>query len=758
MRGRPEVAAAPIARRWHVGGDVQGVGFRPWVYRLASRLALRGWVANTSSGACLEVSGSTEALAELEAALRSPPRPIRIRSLSCERITADVPDAAFRIRDSLAPSVAAPCLPLADRRVCEDCLREVFDRSNRRFRYPFTTCTGCGPRYSIAHRSPFDRVHTAMAVFELCADCVAEYRTPTDRRFHAQTIACPRCGPRLTYRPASIDARLDFGEDALLASVRLLQEGGVLALAGLGGYQLLVRADDSVAVERLRRRKQRPRKPLAVLFADRAQLEGHVVLDVPTYSALASPAGPIVLCEKRGGTLAPSLAPDDWRLGALLPTTPLHAILAADLEAPIVATSGNRSGEPLCRTEDEARERLAGIADAFLSHDREIVRRLDDSVVQIVSGRPRVLRLARGYAPLALELVNPVPAALAVGGHLKCAVAIAEGHRVVLGSHIGDLDSAESCQALDDETRDLSALTRIRPSRIGHDLHPDYASTRWAEGRGEPRLAVSHHEAHVRAVLVEHRLEEPVLAFAWDGAGVGPDGTVWGGEVFQSGGRDFRRWAHLQPFPLPGGDRAARDPWRAALGLGWAVWGEEAFEACPPLAGAFEAHERRLLWRALARGIGAPSTTSVGRLFDGVAALLGEGTLADHEGEVPRRVERLARAARGEPAPYPFLIREESGLLVIDWRPMIREIAASKEAPAERALRFHHTLVAWLVALARRAAMRHVVLSGGCFQNALLLSEGESALRAAGHRVVAPERVPPGDGSLALGQIHAQGA
>lgn len=744
--GRP-VAAARRRLRIRVQGAVQGVGFRPAVYRLACGLGLAGRVRNDPQGVEIDVEGAADAAEALLAALRALPAPVRIDRLQVERLM-----PAGTTGFAIAASVAGPggALPLPDLAPCADCLAELRDPADRRHRYPFTSCTACGPRYSIVAAMPYDRARTAMADFAPCPACAAEYADPASRRFHHQANACPACGPRLALYDRQ-GRPLAAGDDALEGAVELLRGGGILALKGLGGFQLLVDARDGAAVARLRARKGRPHKPLAVMFADLAAVRAAGRPGAAERALLESPVAPIVLIDvdAGAGVLAPNVAPDNPRLGAMLPSTPLHALLLQDLGFPVVATSGNAGGEPLCADNDEALARLCGIADAFLLHDRAIVQPLDDSVMQVAAGRAQTLRLARGLAPLALEHAGDA-AVLALGGHLKSALAVGGGGRIVVGPHIGDLDTTLARQRFKAAAGQLPALAGSRPALLACDPHPDYASSLWAGADRRPRQTVQHHHAHLAAVLAEHGLQGEVLGVAFDGAGLGDDGTLWGGEFLIGDCRQMRRGGRLRPFPLPGGERAAREPRRSALGLLYGAYGPDLGGQTPD----FTAHERRTLLQALERGVNAPLTSSAGRLFDAVAALLGLCQEMSFEGQAAQALQAAAERVPAQ-APYPVaLVQEDSGLLA-DWAPALAALLADRAAGVpvpQIAGRFHATLAALIADVARQLGVCRVVLAGGCFQNRRLLEETRARLDQAGLAVWWPQRLPPGDGALAAGQ------
>ena len=737
---------APAGRlRIRVRGAVQGVGFRPQVYRLAVALGLAGSVRNARDGVQIEAQGTDAALEALLAGLRRLPPPVRVDGLDCE-VVPPTGDDGFVIAASQSGAGAA--LPLPDLAPCADCLAELRDPADRRHGYPFISCTACGPRYSIIAAMPYDRERTAMAAFTPCAACAAEYADPNSRRFQHQANACPACGPRLTLCDAAGTA-LAQGQAALAAAAAVLRDGGIVALKGLGGFQLLTDARDTAAVARLRARKHRPHKPLAVMFPDLATVHTACRAGPAEQALLQSPAAPIVLLDARPGVLAANLAPDNPRLGAMLPSTPLHVLLLEELGFALVATSGNASGEPLCADNAQALSHLAGIADAFLLHDRAILQPVDDSVVQLAAGQPQTLRLARGLAPLAVERAGR-GSVLALGGHQKNALAVGGAGRIVVGPYLGDLDTALAVERFATATAQLPALAGGQPAWLACDLHPDYASSRWAAADPRPRQTVQHHHAHLAAVLAEHAIAGEVLGVAFDGAGLGEDGTLWGGEFLYGDSRQVRRVARWRPFPLPGGERAAREPRRSALGLLYAAYG-------PELGGEtldLREHERRTLLQALERGVNTSLTGSVGRLFDAVAALLGLCQVMSFEGQAAQLLQAAAERAPRQ-TPYPVnLVRDGDGWL-IDWRPMLAALLGERAAGrpvAPIAARFHATLAAAVVGVAQRLRARRVVLCGGCFQNRRLLADTRAALQDAGIAMWWPARLPPGDAALACGQ------
>jgi len=754
----------PVRARLHVRGAVQGVGFRPFVYRLARALGLVGFVGNDGRGVHVEVEGAAEAVAAFAVRLRSeaPPR-AAVREVESTWIPV-AREAAFSIHASEAAGPATATV-LADGATCPACLAEVLDPADRRHRYPFTNCTHCGPRFTIVLGLPYDRSRTTMRAFPMCAACRREYEDPLDRRFHAQPVACPACGPTLSARGPD-GAALAKGDAALLLAVAALRRGEIVAAKGLGGFHLLVDAGDGEAVARLRARKAREEKPLALMVADLEAARALVEVDAATAALLASPEAPIVLRPRRADArIAPAVAPRNPRLGVMLPATPMHHLLMRGVGRPLVATSGNRSDEPICTDGDEAVRRLAGIADLFLDHDRPIARPLDDSVVAVLPEGAYPMRRARGYAPLPVATRREGPVVLAVGGHLKVALALGIGDEIFGGPHVGDLDTPEAFDAFTAAVRDLLALYDARPAAIAHDLHPDYASTRWLEGldgaaepwaralAGVPRVAVQHHHAHLASCLAEHGVEEPTLAATWDGTGYGTDRTIWGGEVLLGNAAGFERVAALSGFRLPGGDAASRSPWRSAAGLLFAARGADGLE--DESLASIPAPDRAVVTRMIATGTNAPETSSVGRLFDGVAALVGLRTRCSFEGQAAMELE--AAAAAGGHGAYPLPLRGVAGGPArFDVGPLVEAILEDRRrgvGVAIMASRFHDTLAEALVTLVRSRSARRLALSGGCWQNLRLLGATRARCDAAGIEVLVHRRVPPGDGGISLGQV-----
>jgi hydrogenase maturation protein HypF len=756
-----------------VHGVVQGVGFRPFVYGLASRLELSGFVNNRAGGVWIEVEGDARALDLFLNELATKPPPLaRIDHLTWER-RPPRGDGQFRILPSEVES-PGPIFVSPDVATCADCLAELLDPTDRRYRYPFLNCTNCGPRLTIVTGAPYDRRRTTMAGFAMCAACRAEYDDPADRRFHAQPTCCAACGPRLQL----LDGRgrpIDAADPAASFAAALLA-GRIGALKGLGGYHLACDARSGAVVSELRRRKHRDEKPFALMVADDAAAEALCEFQPAERELLRSVRRPIVLLRKRpGAPVAEEVAPRNPLLGVMLPYTPLHHLLLRAMEgAPLVMTSGNRSDEPIAYEDQDAVERLAGIADLFLTHDRPIRVRCDDSVTRVVDGGELPLRRSRGYAPqpipLPVECPRPI---LAVGGQLKGTFALGRGRHAFLSHHVGDLDHYDAYRAFVKDVALHEQLFAIQPRVVAHDLHPDYASTRYARQRGEAEaegrsrpeggvqlVAVQHHHAHMASCMAEHGLVEPVIGASFDGTGYGTDGAVWGGEFLVGDYRQFRRAAHLCYVGMPGGDQAVREPWRMAL-----AHLMDASLTDDLLAGRVPPAALRAVRRMLERRFHTPPTSSAGRLFDAVAALAGVRDRVTFEGQAAVELEWLAADVTTDGA-YSFDLVEtvEGGApeaaLVVDTRPIIWDVARDVGRGTDARLiarRFHSTLVEVIAAvcdrLRRATGLEAVVLSGGVFMNALLAHEAGGRLRRAGFRVYCHRLAPPNDGGLSLGQL-----
>ena len=737
-----------------IDGTVQGVGFRPWVYRVARELGLTGRVRNHSQGVSIDAFGDVAALRRFSEVLRAPPPPADVQSLSSRPIPAEALDA-FSIVESADGGERRISIP-ADLATCPRCVQEIFDPDDRRADYPFTNCTGCGPRFTIAEDVPYDRSATTMRTFQLCDDCAREYRDPEDRRFHAEPNACPRCGPRLRLTDSS--GRAMTGEP-LMEAARALRAGCIVAVKGVGGFHLACDATRDSVVRRLRQRKRREEKPFAVMVRDLEDARRLAEISAQEARLLCSPRAPIVLVRRRrDSVLAAEVAPRNPLVGLLLAYSPLHHLLLARTRLPLVMTSGNLSDEPIAYRDAEAIERLGCIADFFLLHDREIATRCDDSVARVVADKPLLIRRSRGYVPSPIRLARPVRRpVIACGGQLKNTFCLAVDDMAVLGPHVGDLDGAGALESLDQAITRMERFLGVEPRIAAHDLHPDYGSTRYALDRGEPhKIGVQHHHAHVASALAEHGISGPVLGVAYDGTGYGLDGTAWGGELLLADMVRFERIATLRPIPLAGGEQAIREVWRLALALLDDVFGGAPPLGALPLFSTIGGEQVARVRQIVARRINSPLAHGIGRLFDAVGALVLGRTNSRFEGQIA--LEWNVAAEPDEHSRYRFAIDRERTPWELDLRPMVREIVGDLLAgrPAgEISAAFHNTLAVATAALVHTAATRHghlpVVLTGGCFQNDRLAEQVQAELSGR-FDVLLHGEVPPGDGGLALGQ------
>ncbi|GAC1399304.1 MAG: carbamoyltransferase HypF [Mycobacterium sp.] len=754
-----------------VHGVVQGVGFRPFVYTTAAALGLSGSVRNDTSGAVVEVEGHASEIDRFLEQLRDRPPPLAvIESIEKQDIPL-VGGTGFTISDT-SRSGGGRTLTSPDVAMCADCAAEQSDPSNRRYRHAFVNCTNCGPRFTIIAALPYDRASTTMASFAMCADCAHEYADPTDRRFHAQPVCCPNCGPVLRYRDG--DGALTDRDGALSLARQLLRDGGILAVKGIGGYHLACDANDEQAVAELRRRKQRGDKPFAVMVPHLFAARGIADVDDAAARLLTGSQRPIVLVPRRRDIpIAESVAPHNPDLGVMLAYTPLHTLLfglPGDTTGPpvLVMTSGNLGGEPICFTEDDALERLSHLADGWLMHDRAILVPCDDSVVRVVSigeaddptSMELPIRRSRGYAPLPIALPVSVPPTMAVGADLKNTMAVADGKYAWLSQHIGDMDDLATLSAFDAAQLHLRKLTAVEPEVLVADAHPLYRSTAWAHrnAAGREVRTVQHHHAHIAAVMAEHGLDgsQQVLGFAFDGTGYGPDAAVWGGEVLLANYKGYQRLAQLSYVPLAGGDVSVVRPYRMALAHLWAAgiaWKPDLppVAACPP-------DELRVLRQQLETGLGCAPTSSMGRLFDAVSALAGVRQVVAYEAQAAIELEGLARGVDCGARSYTFDIDRSGQTAVIDPRPAIRDVVRDRLDGVQAGVigsRFHQAVADLVVSMAdaERDASPIVALSGGVFQNALLLRLTLNGLHARGLRVITHRTVPPNDGGLALGQL-----
>jgi hydrogenase maturation protein HypF len=737
-----------------IEGIVQGVGFRPFIYQLAERFELAGSVCNDTRGVTIEVEGVADVLRRFVTAIHREKPPLSV----IQRIVSE----SLPIRGTIGFSIQQSSLDATRRAqispdafVCDDCLQELFAADDRRYHYSFINCTNCGPRYTIVTGIPYDRALTSMAEFPLCGDCQVEYDDPNSRRFHAQPNACPACGPQLQLIDSS--GRSVVVDDPLREAVRLLKAGQILAIKGLGGYHLAVDATRQDAVLELRRRKQRDEKPFAIMASNLDIVRRFVLVGADEARLLQGVERPIVLLPKiLDHTLAGNIAPDNLSLGIMLPYTPLHYLLLQDHFEALVMTSANQTDEPIAFEDDEACRRLGTIADAFLTHNRRIHIRTDDSIVRVMAGRPLLLRRSRGFVPRAIALPKASRAVLAVGAELKNTVCLTRGDRAFLSQHIGDLKNLAVYDAFKQTISHLQSILEVRPERIAHDLHPDYYSTRYAlEESGLPTVAVQHHHAHLASCLAEHGVEEPAIGVIFDGAGYGADDHIWGGEFLIGDLRSYERVGHFRYQPMPGGDLATKEPWRMALSYLLSAYGEIPDQI--KIFGGIPEHELRLVVQATVKGVNAPLTSSCGRLFDAVAALLGVRQRVSFEGQAAMQVEMVAKPY--QTTSYPYLLSQDAGRIIFDPLPMIDAIIKALSfgcSVAEVAGRFHYSLALMIEEvcdqLRRRSGLSQVVLSGGVFQNCLLTEMAVARLEKSDFKVLTHSLVPPNDGGLALGQ------
>lgn len=745
--------------RVDIQGVVQGVGFRPYIYNLAVEHGLFGYVANNSDGVEIEVEGSSKSVDAFLAEL--PARKPSLSFLSDLKVS-NVPArsaTAMDIRPSRSLTMRAALIP-PDITVCEDCLRELEDHNDRRYGYPFINCTNCGPRYTIIDDIPYDRPKTSMATFSMCPKCQAEYSNPHDRRFHAQPNACPVCGPKVWLSTA--DGTEIPCDDPLREAGRRLKSGQIVAIKGLGGFHLAVDAIRDDEVSRLRKLKNHEEKPLAVMCRSLAEAKQLAHIDEQARSLLLSVHRPIVIVPKRHPSpLASCIAPVNHNVGLMLPYTPLHVLLLASAPPALVMTSGNLAEEPIAIDNEEALTRLSGIADVFLLHDRDILVPNDDSVLRIISGRPSFIRRSRGYVPLPVVLEHETPPILAVGGELKNTICITRGRMAFLSQHIGDMESPSTIEYFTKTVKRLSRILDVKPRLIAADLHPDYAATRWAEQQELQVLKVQHHHAHIAGCMAEHRIEGPVIGVALDGTGFGTDGRIWGGEILVCDLANFERAGHLDYVQLPGGDRAVAEPWRMALSYLLHTFGNAWEEHLPENMHRIPAKKRQAVIQMMMSGVNSPWTSSCGRLFDGVAALLGLHHKVAFEGQAAMRLEMVAGEHDGNAADGGYEIQPRAGNdgFLIDPADFVRGVVGDIERGlSARAIsrRFHAALARTFslacVLLRRQTGLNQVALSGGVFQNRLLTESIVDELEAAGFNVLLHKQVPANDGGLSLGQ------
>ena len=739
--------------RIQVRGIVQGVGFRPFVYRQAARFGLSGFVQNTGSGVTIEIEGDPAACAGFLAALTSEAPPLsRIQSVESSEIPV-TGEQGFAIHTSEGGEKSALVSP--DIGICDDCLRELFTESDRRYRYPFINCTNCGPRFSIIEDIPYDRKFTSMRGFRQCAPCQSEYENPLDRRFHAQPNACAVCGPRLSFLVDGVEV----AGDPVALFAEAIRGGKVVAVKGIGGFHLACSAANESAVQLLRARKQRYEKPFAVMLRNLDEVNRYCEVSAAEIALLTSPQKPIVLLQKReNAALVPSVAPENHRLGVMLPYTPLHCLLLEETPA-LVLTSGNVSDRPMLYRDEDVPAAFANLADAVLTHNRPIVRRVDDSVFVTSLGEPRPLRRARGWAPEPVPLASGARRILAMGALQKNTFCLVKDGQAFLSSHVGDLDDPDTEAEYLREIASMQRLFSVEPELVACDLHPDYASTRIAQEMRLPLIAIQHHHAHFASVLAEHAIQSPALGFIWDGTGYGEDGTIWGGETLFGTVSGSKRIGHILPFRLFGGEAAVHEPWRVALSTGeLALDRAQALQLFPA-----RAREAEVLLRASDAGLNAPVTTSMGRLFDAVAALCGLRETVSYEGQAAIALEQIADESEQES--YQFSVVREPDGWIYDWRSVVQGVildAASGVLPSRISMRFHRALANLLAEAAKthraETGCALVALSGGCFQNELLLKLCVAELTNSGFTVLINRLVPCNDGGISYGQAAAAAA
>jgi len=739
----------PVARRLVITGHVQAVGFRPFLYRLARELGLTGWVQNQTGQVAVEVEGPDQQVNAFCDAVTTQAPPLARPVIRDDQAVAPEGRQTFEIFTSAESDDARIFVP-PDYFTCPDCLQELMDPADRRFSYPFINCTQCGPRYTLITRLPYDRVNTTMAPFALCENCKSEYENPLDRRFHAEPLACPVCGPKLEFVESTDQSGATHGEPLHLA-LTALQAGHIVAVKGVGGYHLLCDACNEDAIGRLRERKRRPTKPLAVMLpptgADELDWARRCsIVNADTAALLTSPMRPIVLVMKSGDSpLAAGIAPGLDEFGVFLPYSPLHHLLLSQFGGPLVATSGNLSGEPVLTKNDDVARRLCTVADSFLHHNRPIGRPADDPVLRQIGGAYRPIRLGRGSSPLELELPVPQPyPVLAVGAHLKTTVALSWGNRVVISPHIGDMSSPRSLDVMQQVAADLQRLYQVEAEALICDAHKHFTNHRWAKAQGLPVHEVWHHHAHASALAAEHPQHSNWLVFTWDGVGLGPDGTLWGGEALLGSPGRWRRVASLRSFRLPGADSAARAPWRSAASLCWELgepWDEGGDEA-------------EFLYQAWRRDLNAPVTSAVGRLFDAAAAFVLDVRETSYEGEGPMLLESLCRGG-GSEIVLDFE-PDKNGVWRIDWAPLVAYLRDPKINAAEKADTFHLSLAAAIARFATQISGAHefdaVGLTGGVFQNRVLTAHAMRLLKKRGFTVALNKAVPCNDAGISLGQ------
>ncbi len=739
-----------------IRGVVQGVGFRPFIYRLAKELDIKGWIINSSQGVFIEAEASRESLEKfLKNIDTKKPKNSFIQSFEHTWLDAEG-FKTFEIRESKeAGSKTALVLP--DISTCNDCLEEIFDPQNRRYLYPFTNCTNCGPRYSIIADLPYDRCNTTMGEFEMCPECRAEYTDPLNRRFHAEPTACPNCGPQVTLLDNEKKI-ISEKSSAIYDAVKYLRAGKIIALKGIGGYQLICDAGNSETVKLLRLRKKRNEKPFALMMPGIEQVKSECEVNEHEERLLLSVESPIVLLEKiRNVNSAVSLecAKGNPYLGIMLPYSPLHHILMKEFGTAIVATSGNISEEPICTNDDDAFDKLGNIADYFLVHNRKILRYVDDSIVRNAGGNNVMLRRARGYAPLPVVMNNITQTTLTAGAHLKNTIALNKGSNVFISQHIGDLENVESINAFKAVINDIESFYELKPERVICDLHPDYISTQFSEALNIPVHKVQHHYAHVLSCMAENELDgSDILGVSWDGTGYGTDGTIWGGEFIIPNGLDFKRAGYLKTFMLPGGEQAIHDVWKIGFSLLYDVYGEKVFSL--DIIPFTQTNEAKIIRQMLDKEVNSPFTSSVGRLFDGISAIIGIKNTANFEAQAAMDLEFAADDFNTNDYFAYSVDKESDGTLIFNWHDIVKGIVHDLRRNVSKGIisaKFHNTLIEAVTEISKICGLNKIVLTGGCFLNKYLLERTKSRLIEEGFKVYTPQLVPPGDGGISLGQM-----
>lgn len=738
----------------YIKGAVQGVGFRPFIFKLANSIGVKGYVLNTPQGVIIEAEGEPELLEIFIERIKKEKPPVSLiqNIVIEEQKPANYSD--FKIKQSdISGSPNAIVLP--DIAACSECRDEIFNPENRRYLYPFTNCTNCGPRYSIIESLPYDRARTTMKNFVMCPECKAEYENPNDRRFHAQPNACPACGPNVELWNSSGE-KLSQKNDAVLETANAVREGKILAVKGLGGFHLVVDAMNSDAIRRLRKRKNREEKPFALMYPDLMSVKRDCRLSREEEDLLLSAQSPIVLLKKKENCkISSGVAPLNPNLGIMLPYTPLHYILMHYLNTPVVATSGNLAEEPICIDEAEVLVRLKGIADLLLVHNRPIYRHVDDSIARIIINQKVLLRRARGFAPMPVITDNGNSRhILSVGGHLKNTISVSKGNEVFISQHIGDLETEESYNSFINTIEKFKDIYKIVPENIACDMHPDYISAKYVKEKYSNVTCVQHHESHILSVIAENEINEPVLGVAWDGAGFGTDKTIWGGEFFLTGKDGFRRVAHLKKFGLPGGESSFRQIYKSALGILYEIYRDDSAKYLP---GDVPEKERKILLRMLMNNLNTPLCSSVGRLFDAVASIINARQKVNFEGQAAMELEFLLVGIDSDDSYDMEINKDEKNILIINWSPMIRQIIRDNEKGISKkiiSMKFHNALVNSIVEIAKLIEEKNVILSGGCFQNKYLLEKSIMKLKESGFCVYWNKEVPANDGGISLGQIE----